>query len=100
MAMEAAESAAKMSSPQRIPWAAANGNESLLWSLVGASLRRAARYSATSRAPAGTAGKMYPGNLDCDALKNKTGTSIQMRRNSGQESSGLEKACLPSDQIR
>ena len=62
---------------------------------------RAARYSATSSAAAGTAGRIYPGNFDCDALKNTMGTSIQIKRNSPQESSGAGKCLFAfSDQIR
>jgi len=56
--------------------------------------RQAARYSATSSAAAGTAGTMYPGSFDCDALKNRIGTTIQIRRNRSQESSGLANASL------
>ena len=37
--------------------------------------------------------------LNCDALKNKMGTSIQIKRKSGHESSAPVKASLPSDQI-
>ena len=41
---------------------------------------------------------MYPGNLECEALKKSTGTSNQISKNSCHESSSLENAFLPSDQ--
>src|SRR5207248_2996262 len=42
---------------------------------------RVRAYSATNNAPAGSAGKMYPGNFDLDIEKKITGMRIQITRN-------------------
>src|SRR5882672_8682657 len=58
---------------------------------------RVRRYSVTSNAAAGIEGRMYPGNFDCEMLKNKTGTSIQISRKNCHESSGVAKDSFLSD---
>src|SRR5882672_7340240 len=58
------------------------------------------KYSDTNSAPAGMEGRMYPGSLDCEALKNRTGTSSQISRNNCHESSDVANASFLSDQSR
>src|SRR3984957_176735 len=87
--MDAAERATNISTPQSMPWAAANHIENFT-----PARRQVDRYCVTRSAPAGTAGKMYPGSLDCEMLKNRIGTSIQMSKKSGQEFRGSSGSFL------
>src|SRR5215467_15313095 len=63
-------------------------------------LRRTWTYSETSSAAAGTAGRMYPGNFDCEALKKSTGKNSQINRKNCHESSGVIVASRFSVQRR
>src|SRR5437016_12790623 len=51
-------------------------------------------YSATSRVPAGTAGKIYPGSFDLEREKKITGTTSQTTRNTLNLSSDSKSVLL------